>query len=284
MNLNKATQNKLIEITRRAGQEIVMPNFRQLNTADVEEKSSFSDLVTIADKASEAFITEEIHSHFPDWEVVGEEAVAEDPSTTNKIGSADICVIIDPIDGTWNYAHGIADFGIILAVIVKGVTRFGLLYDPVNDDWIYANLGEGAYFQRSTLAERGTQKIPTQPPLPLKITPEPKLEKLAGIMSIHSYVGIRKQEFAIKATRFARINNLPSCPAYRQLSQGHFHFSLTYKMMPWDHAAGVLIYTETGGVCRQLNGEEYKPTIPDGELLAAQSEEQWRALSDHFNQ
>ena len=67
MNLNKATQDKLIEIIRRAGQEVVMPNFRQLNAADVEEKSSFSDLVTIADKASEAFITEEIHSHFPDW-------------------------------------------------------------------------------------------------------------------------------------------------------------------------------------------------------------------------
>jgi len=283
MNLDHATQNKLIEIVRRAGQEIVMPSFRQLNTDDIKEKSSFSDLVTIADKASEAFITKEILKYFPDWEVVGEEAVAEDPSTTDKIGSADTCVIIDPIDGTWNYAHGISEFGIILAVIVKGITRFGLLYDPVNDDWVYANLGKGTYFQRSTLAERGTMKIPEQSPLALKITPEPELEKLAGIMSVHSYIGDRKKEFAIKATRFARINNLPSCPAYRQLTQGHFHFSLTYKMMPWDHAAGVLIYTEIGGVCRLLNGDEYQPSILDGELLVAQSESQWQALAQHFN-
>jgi fructose-1,6-bisphosphatase/inositol monophosphatase family enzyme len=282
MNLDKATQNRLINIVRRAGQEIVMPNFRQLSIDDVETKSSLSDLVTIADKACEVFITKEIRHYFPDWAIVGEEATADDASTTDKISRSDICVIIDPIDGTWNYAHGLSDFGIILAVVVKGVTRFGLLYDPVNDDWIYANQNEGAFFQRTSLAERGTGQIPTQAPLALSITPETKLERLAGIMSIHAYTGEKQHDFAIKATHFARINNLPSCPAYRQLSLGNFHFSLTYKMLPWDHAAGVLIYTETGGICRLLSGEEYSPAMLDGEMLAAQSEAQWQALAEHF--
>ncbi|MFT2097813.1 inositol monophosphatase family protein [Marinomonas sp. 2405UD66-6] len=282
MNFNESTQNQLIEIVRRAGQEIVMTNFRQLSSADVETKSSFSDLVTIADKACEDFITQKIQQHFPDWAIVGEEATAEDTSTTDKISQSDICVIIDPIDGTWNYAHGIADFGIILAVLVQGETRFGLLYDPVNDDWIYANKGEGAFFQRTSLKERGTGQIPSQAPLALKIAAEAELERLAGIMSIHSYTGEKQKDFAIKATRFARINNLPSCPAYRQLSLGHFHFSLTYKMLPWDHAAGVLIYTEAGGVCRLLNGTEYNPAMLEGELLAAQSEAQWQAIAEHF--
>jgi fructose-1,6-bisphosphatase/inositol monophosphatase family enzyme len=282
MNIDKASQNRLIDIARRAGQDIVMPNFRQLNNEDIEEKSSLSDLVTIADKACEVFITKEIQHYFPDWAIVGEEATADDASTTDKIGNSDTCVIIDPIDGTWNYAHGLSDFGIILAVVVKGETRFGLLYDPVNDDWIYANKGEGAFFQRTSLAERGTQHIPAQAPLALHIKPEAKTERLAGIMSIHSYTGDKQKDFAIKATRFARINNLPSCPAYRQLSLGNFHFSLTYKMLPWDHAAGVLIYTETGGVCRLLSGEEYSPAMLDGEMLTAQSEEQWQTIAEHF--
>jgi len=99
------------------------------------------------------------------------------------------------------------------------VTRFGLLYDPVNDDWIYVNLGEGAFFQRTV---------------------------------------------------------------YRQIALGHFNFSLTYKMLPWDHAAGVLVHTEAGGICRTLNGQEYNPTMLYGEMLAAQSEQQWQALAEYF--
>ena len=282
MNLDKTTQERLINIVRQAGQEIVMPNFRQLSAADVETKSSLTDLVTMADKASEAFITKEIQHAFPDWDIVGEEAVAEDPSTTDKIGTADTCVIIDPIDGTWNYAHGLSDFGIILAVVVKGVTRFGLLYDPVNDDWIYASLDEGAFFQRTAMNEKGKNQTPAQAPLALHISAEQDLDKLAGIMSVNSYTNPKKQDFAVKASRFVRINNLPSCPAYRQIAQGHFHFSLTYKMLPWDHAAGVLVHTEAGGICRTLDGQEYSPTMLDGEMLAAQSEQQWQALAKYF--
>ncbi|BDX03436.1 inositol monophosphatase [Marinomonas pontica] len=282
MNLDKQIQDTLIGIVRKAGQEIVMPSFRQLSATDVETKSSLTDLVTIADKASEAFITKEIQNAFPDWDIVGEEAVAEDPTTTDKIATADTCVIIDPIDGTWNYAHGLSEFGIILAVVVKGVTRFGLLYDPVNDDWIYANLGEGAFFQRTAMDEKGKHQTPKQAPLALAFTAEPDLDKLTGIMSVNSYTGQKKQDFALKASRFVRINNLPSCPAYRQIAQGHFHFSLTYKMLPWDHAAGVLVHTEAGGICRTLDGQEYRPTMLDGEMLAAQSEEQWQALAEWF--
>ena len=284
MNLDKQIQDTLIGIVRKAGQEIVMPSFRQLSATDVETKSSLTDLVTIADKASEAFITKEIQNAFPDWDIVGEEAVAEDPTTTDKIATADTCVIIDPIDGTWNYAHGLSEFGMILAVVVKGVTRFGLLYDPVNDDWVYANLGEGAFFQRTAMDEKGKHQTPAQAPLALRLndTTETDLDKLFGIMSVNSYTGQKKQDFALKASRFVRINNLPSCPAYRQIAQGHFHFSLTYKMLPWDHAAGVLIHTEAGGICRTLDGQEYLPTMLEGEMLAAQSEAQWQALAEYF--
>ena len=282
MNLDQTTQDTLINILRRTGQEIVMPHFRQLDAEQIQQKTSRSDLVTIADQASEDFISQEIRRCFPDWAIVGEEAVAADPSVTEQIASAETCVIIDPIDGTWNFAHGLSDFGIILAVVVQGVTRFGVLYDPVNDDWIYANLGGGAYYQATDQDERGTYFAPKKTAIKLQISAGMPLEQQAGIMSIHSYQGERKKDYAVKATRFARINNLPSCPAYRQMALGHFQFTLTYKMMPWDHAAGVLIFTEAGGVCRLFSGEEYRPSMLDGEMLAAQSEADWQALVAHF--
>jgi fructose-1,6-bisphosphatase/inositol monophosphatase family enzyme len=53
-------------------------------------------------------------------------------------------------------------------------------------------------------------------------------------------------------------------------------------MLPWDHAAGVLVHTEAGGVCRTLEGKEYSPAMLEGEMLAAQSEQQWQELAEYF--
>ena len=130
MNLDKATQERLINIVRQAGQEIVMPNFRQLSAADVETKSSLTDLVTMADKASEAFITKEIQHAFPDWDIVGEEAVAEDPSTTDNIATADTCVIIDPIDGTRAFITGMPAWGILLGLVDETGPCLGVMHQP----------------------------------------------------------------------------------------------------------------------------------------------------------
>lgn len=273
MNLSKESQTTIVNIVRLAAKKVILPNFRNLDASQVQEKTSLLDLVTIADQACERFISTHITQSFPNWAIVGEEAVAQDPDLINTIGESDICLIIDPIDGTWNYAHGLSDFGVIIAVVVKGETRFGLLYDPVHDDWIYANKGEGAYFAR-----------PDTSPVPLSIHPEMDFERMIGILSFSYPTLEEKKTIALKATAFAKINNLPSCPAYRQLALGHFHFSLRQSLNAWDHAAGVLIHKEAGGYCRLLDGSEYSPTKNKGKLLVAQSKEQWEKLAQWFEE
>ncbi|TDO98947.1 inositol monophosphatase family protein [Marinomonas balearica] len=271
MNLNQDSQSIILNVIRDAARDIIMPHFRHLDADQIASKSSQLDLVTVADQACERYITEKIAEKFPNWTIVGEEAVAESPELLKNIETADTCMIIDPIDGTWNFANGLSDFGVIIAVVVKGVTVFGLLYDPVHDDYVYANKGEGAFLVR-----------PNSDPIKLSIEPELDLKKMLGILSFYSYGPEMNRHLAVKSTAFARIHSLPSCHAYRQLAIGHFNFGLYLKMNPWDHAAGVLILQEAGGYCQLLNGSDYSATMENGKLLVAQSEEQWHKLADWF--
>ena len=116
-----------------------MPRFRALSEADINTKSAPDDLVTAADLAAEALITAQLGRAFPAALILGEEAVAANPSLRDQLADAEMAIIIDPVDGTWNYARGLALFGVILAVTRYGVPIYGLLYDPVIDDWIVSS-------------------------------------------------------------------------------------------------------------------------------------------------
>ncbi|MEL6933967.1 MAG: inositol monophosphatase family protein, partial [Pseudomonadota bacterium] len=127
---------RIVEIVRQAAKAEIMPRFRSLETADIKTKSDQHDLVTEADLAAEAYLRRALAEVFPDALIVGEESISADPSLRGKIGDAPLAVILDPVDGTWNFANGLPLFGVILAITVFGRPIFGLLYDPVVDDWI----------------------------------------------------------------------------------------------------------------------------------------------------
>ncbi|SCX01621.1 Inositol-1-monophosphatase SuhB [Agrobacterium sp. DSM 25558] len=93
-----------------AGVEI-MPRFRNLGEGDVRIKTEAIDLVTEADEAAERLIRDRVAEFMPDALFVGEEAVAADPSLLTKLGEADLAVVVDPIDGTFNFAAGLPLFG-----------------------------------------------------------------------------------------------------------------------------------------------------------------------------
>ena len=134
----------LIEIVRTTAQSEIMPHFRNLGAESIETKTDPYDLVTIADRAAEARITQEITRLLPQAVVIGEEAVFANPALLQGLATADLAVLVDPIDGTWNFVSGSSVFGVILAVIEGGRTTFGLLYDTVNDSWVTARTCEGA--------------------------------------------------------------------------------------------------------------------------------------------
>ena len=250
-----------------------MPRFRALEASDISTKSGPADLVTLADTEAEAQITAAIREAWPEATVSGEEAVAADPSARAAMGTADPCVIIDPVDGTWNFAKGLSVFGVLLAVLRRGEPVWGLLHDPVMDDWIEAVPGEGARF----VTAQGVSR-------PLAASAETRPERFSGYMPLGLFPRESRERIVEEFPDFLRITSL-RCAAheYRMVAQGHAEFCLSGPIPhPWDHAAGVLAVQSAGGVARFLDGQPYSALRPEGVLLSAGSEAAWDSLAERF--
>ncbi|MEM8825160.1 MAG: inositol monophosphatase, partial [Pseudomonadota bacterium] len=247
--------------------------FRDLSDGDVDAKSTFDDLVTVADTAAEAALTDRIHDILPGDTVIGEEAVSGDKTLLERVGDGRVTVI-DPIDGTWNFAHGIANYGVIVAVVEDGKTVWGLLYDPSFDDWIEAHRGDGAWFVRNGARRRFT------------VDPSPvPLDRLRGNIGDYNFPQPVRPALAALAPRFRRSTSLgASVHEYRALALGSSDFVLNAGLNVWDHAAGVLVLEEAGGTARLLDGRAYAPVLREGRLLKTRTEAMWDDLAPHFAQ
>ena len=270
--LSTAQKTALINLVRRTARAEIMPRFRNLGHADISSKSSPYDLVTEADLAAEAMLARGIQGMFPHALVIGEEAASADPSLREKIDEAELAFILDPLDGTWNFAHGLPLFGVILAATRFGKPVFGLLYDPVMDDWITADLDNTAHLSRNMGAAR-----------PLSVSRGGDLSALSGYVHLYLMPEDVQARMAATLPDFARTLMLRcSCHEYRTLAQGGMDFALSSVPNPWDHAAGMLICQQAGGVARMLDGRDYTAGITRGHILAAPDEDTWNRLRDHF--
>ncbi|RVT85153.1 inositol monophosphatase [Rhodobacteraceae bacterium CCMM004] len=268
VEIGPEAQEALIAALRRVAAAEILPRFRRLGAGDLDTKSGPDDLVTVADRAAEAAIAEAVRAILPGAEVVGEEAVAADPALLDRIAAAEVCAIVDPVDGTANFAHGLATFGVILAVAVRGRTVLGVLYDPIGDDWIVAGRGQGAWFGRPGAPPRRlTGPTPAQPEaarvyLPLSLYRAEDRPAVARTMAGLGHVA------ALRC----------SCHEYRQLALGHAHALVTPMLKPWDHAAGVLVVEECGGAACLADGGGYGPTRHAGHMAVAGDAATARAL------
>lgn len=262
---------QLVQIVRETARHEILPHFRSLDASGLTTKTSQNDLVTIADRAAERRIADAAGALFPTALIVGEEAVSDDPDLAARLADAELAIIIDPIDGTWNYARGLPLFGVNLAVVEDGKTIFGLHHDPVTDSWIEARLGAGThrwdaagYRQRLLIDAEVTTSaglIPTA------------LPRRAG-----------RARWASLVADYERIGALGcSCHDYWLLAEGAVDFMFADQVRPWDHAAGVLLYSEAGGYGAILSdGAPYSVARRDGPLLCARSPRLWDALRDKF--
>ena len=251
--------NALIEAVREAARKEIMPRFRHLSASDIKTKTGPDDLVTVADKAAEELISERVRAIFPEAAIVGEESVADNPELLRDIDLSDWCVIIDPIDGTSNFANGIAVFGVILAVTYRGQTVFGLLYDPIMDDWIMARHGEGAFFCASDAPAKALDPLVSLP-----------IEQANGFVALWLFDEDEQSVILSRYPRFSRISCLrSSCHEYRQMALGHVHFIVSSTPKPWDHAAGVLILRELGGEACVEGVDDYRAGSLNSRSLVA---------------
>ena len=261
----------LIDLVRQVGAEVIVPSFRRLADDDIETKSGPQDLVTVADRTAEKLIAMGIKRILPGAAVVGEEAVAEDKRFLDAIGTSDTCVIVDPIDGTGNYVAGLAVFGTILAMVSRGETVFGLLYDPILDDWMYALRGQGAWFRR---------RDGTVVPVRLK-NADLALGQARGFVTLDDYDNATREIVRRGFDPVFHIRDIRcSCHEYRLLASGSVDFLRSFALHPWDHAAGLLLLEEAGGWGAVDGRLPYAPTLTTGRIIAAGSEELGRKIAD----
>jgi fructose-1,6-bisphosphatase/inositol monophosphatase family enzyme len=262
----------LIGLLREAGRVEVMPRFRALAPEEVRQKSREVDIVTEADTRAEAAITRGARALMPDAAVLGEEAAAADPGVLRAAEAKGRVVVVDPIDGTWNFANGLATFGMILAVIDEGATVLGVLYDPVFDDWVLARRGGGAWYVR-----------PWAEPARLAVSATAEVGRMAGLSPLFLFPAARRARLAAAVLDFGRVHTLRcSCHEYRLLAQGRVDFLASPSSNPWDHLAGALAVEEAGGAVGLLEGGAYTPDVLDGRVVAANAPATLAAVRSRF--
>lgn len=264
----KSDLAELVTLVRAIGRTAVMPHFRALRPEDVQAKTGPLDLVTVADEAAESQLTSALLARHPNCVVVGEEATSKDASLLDRIADAELCFILDPIDGTSNFAAGLPLFGMMLAVTRFGRTVGAIIHDPVGDDTAVALDGQGAWLERR---DGGVETLSVAAPAPLA--------EMSGALSWRFMSEPTKSQVCARLPRLAGAWDY-RCAAhqYRLAASGGCHFSVYSRLLPWDHAAGELLYREAGGYVARLDGSPYSPSSIEGGLILAPDQASWTAL------
>jgi myo-inositol-1(or 4)-monophosphatase len=202
----------------------------------IQTKSSAIDLVTDVDRACDALIRERVRSAFPDDGLLTEEA-AEQP------GASGWRWIVDPLDGTTNYAHGFPHFAVSIAVEREGAVELGAIFDPVKDELFHAARGQGAYRNGRAVRVSGIEKL------------ERSLLATGFPYSVHVSAGDNLEYFG----RFIRVAQAvrragSAALDLAYIACGRFDGFWELSLHRWDVAAGLLLIEEAGGAFSDFDG------------------------------
>jgi len=268
MTFSRTDLDRLSAIMAEAAGREIMPRFRSLGDGGIREKTGALDLVTDADEQAEWLIRDQCARAFPKALFEGEESVARDAGLLDKLQDADLAIIVDPIDGTSNFAWGLPLFGVMAAVVARGETVAGLIYDPVGRDWRKALRGAGAWAEQHN---GRTSDLRVAAPVPLA--------EMTGVSSWYLMPEPQRARTVANLARTkAAFNYRCAAYEYRILADGHVHYSLHYKLMPWDHAAGVLIHAEAGGHTALFDGTPYSAARHEGGVISAPARASWETI------
>jgi len=232
----------------------IAPHFRSLAADDVEEKEA-GEVVTVADRAAERVLGPLLREVI-DAPVLGEEAAAADPSLLDLVGAPGPLWLLDPIDGTANFAVGSPTYAVMVALLRDGETEAAWILQPHDDRLITAVRGGGA-----TIDGRPV------------VVPEPPVDPA-------SWSGVIKDRFVPEQQRVtlqARARTLgpryqgSSCAGfeYPTLVEGGHSFLLYWRTRPWDHAPGALVAAEAGARAIRPDGTTYRADRPGAGLIVA---------------
>lgn len=237
MSLSRAVE----AIMREAAERAILPHYQTLRADQIEAKAA-DDAVTVADHAAEAILSDLLGKLLPEAAIVGEEAAHADPAVLDRLGDA-LCWIIDPLDGTNNFANGKPPFGILVALAERGTTIGGWIYDPLRQRFCHAEQGKGAWIGDERITARASGASPPIAAISLVFADADKREALKTHIAPHY-----------------TLVDIPRCAAeqYPRIVLGENDITIFERTLAWDHAAGVLFLNEAGGkVCRP-DGSPYR--------------------------
>ncbi|MGP1282752.1 MAG: inositol monophosphatase family protein [Parasphingopyxis sp.] len=245
-------------LMRSVATEIVLPRFQRLADDDVAEKAP-GDLVTIVDHESESRIAEGLARLLPEARIVGEEAATKNPALLDTL-DRDMVWLVDPLDGTSNFAEGKSPFALMIALLADGETQAGWIFDPLTPRICYAERGRGAYLNGERIA---SQTSPHTLPL--------------AALGLHFMSEEQQQAFAARADGKLKIVPIPRCAGeqYPRVVLGQNDVALFAKSYPYDHAAGSLFLEEAGGKTAWSDGAAYSVNRQDPDLLSAATPKLW---------
>ena len=249
MSVDPTFLQTAIEIARRAG---TIQQARRGEGVRVDKKSTI-DLVTQVDVEIETFCRELLAERFPEHAVLAEEL----PNTPDSAqGSSDYCWIVDPLDGTVNYAHGLPFYCCSVALEIAGELEVGVVFDPNLDELFVAERGAGARLNGSPIAVTSENQLVdamlcTGFPYDVHRT----VDEVIGLFGA----------FVARARAVRRLGSAALDLCY--LAAGRFDGFWEQRLHPWDTAAGALMIQEAGGRVTGLDGRPF--AVRDGNILAS---------------
>jgi fructose-1,6-bisphosphatase/inositol monophosphatase family enzyme len=270
--MDSALLQGIDRILRNVAQREIVPRFRQLAPDEVIGKPSVEDphdLVTAADRAAEDELTERLPELVPGSTVVGEEAVAANPGVLERLGDGGCVWVVDPLDGTRNFAAGHGPFGTMVALVERGELLAAGIYLLEEDRMFLAERRFGTFCNGERIVgRRGVRS-----------------DVLAGTTHVRFMAEPAASELLRRAAPHRQIPGV-ICAAheYTEVACGRKDYVHYYRLLPWDHAPGALLVREAGGVVRHPDGRDYDVFDRREATLLSPDEQTWqRARRELFD-
>jgi myo-inositol-1(or 4)-monophosphatase len=235
-----------VDLAHRAGALLRAGRERDLSV----QSKDHHDVVTEIDLASERLIVDGLRRSFPDHAVIGEEGGLQ-------TAAARYTWLVDPLDGTLNYLHGIPFYAVSIGLLEDSLPLLGAVYDPLRDELFTAVAGAGAYLNGrrlrvSTIADLRRTMLTTGFPYDRFVNADNNLREFAALL------------LQVQDIRRPGSAALDLCNVAAGRSEGHWELGLK----PWDVAAAGLIVREAGGLVTDYHGAAWQP-LATNRLIAA---------------
>lgn len=252
-------------IVREAAAEVIMPRWRNLAAHEIGSKSSPGDIVTIADREAEAYLSRRLSALLPGSCVVGEEAVHADPAVLDLLRSGEPAWVVDPIDGTRRFAEGKTAFDVMVALVIGGHAVAGWIYAPAEGRMLMGEAGGGVVIEADG-----------EPARPIGRPWRRQLRDLNGIVTARGIVN-RGYADPTSVQHLFRGFSAHTCAGhnYARLLTAESDFLINFATLPWDHMAGLALAQEAGFHAARLDGQPFDALDPKGGILVAPSSDSW---------